>query len=251
MARASALFLIAALLTACGSGTTDDATELDPDTSGTSGGEDVATVEIPLRVTTPVPVPQPAVPREEMSEALQQLWTQVEETVGMRPPDGPTEATQEAVQAWADGPFSTWIQERRAAMSGALSTSEDVPEDPPHERAVASALMGYALEDFAADVRGSPVPSDIAHDPELLGIYVSSLREVLRPLAVEAVVSYAYCQRRLAGLGDESPWLPWRAYCVQRGREMIEVFELRPPGQQAAPVTAPPEDGPDDEDPTS
>jgi hypothetical protein len=248
MARAAFLLLTTALLTACGSTPSDPP---DRDTSGTSGGEDVATVEIPLRVTTPVPVPQPAVAREELSDALQQLWTQVEETVSMRPPDGPAEASQEAVQEWADGPFTTWIRERRRSMAGALSTSEDVPEDPPHERAVASALMGYALEDFAADVRGSPVPDDIARDPELLGIYIESLREVLRPLAIEAVVSYAYCQRRLAGLGDESPWLPWRAYCVQRGREMIEVFELQPHEQAPPPVTAPPEDAPDDEEPTS
>ena len=35
------------------------------------------------------------------------------------------------------------------------------------------------------------------HVEELLGIYVASLQEVLRPIATEAVVYYAYCQRRI------------------------------------------------------
>lgn len=111
-------------------------------------------------------------------------------------------------------------------MQSAVASSEAVPDEPPHERAMASALLGYAFEDFVADVWGSPLPADLAQDAELLEIYVTNLMEVLRPMAVEAVISYGYCQQRLAALGDESEWLPWRAYCVQRGREVIETYEL-------------------------
>lgn len=231
--------LFALLFAACGSQVVTERPGGDsvPATS-TAGGEADPEVDHPMRTTTPVPVPQPAVAREDLSDPLQRVWTGIEETVAIRPPDGPQEATPEAVQAWADGPFAEWIQRRREATAVVGTTSAHVPEEPVHERALAAALFGYALEDFAAAVRGSPVPAEITEDPELLSIYVQSLTEVLRPIATESVVNYAYCQQRLAPLGDDSEWLPWRAYCVQRGRDVIEVFELQPPG-----VSAPEEDG--------
>lgn len=220
----------AALLSvACGG-----AQATDTSTGATSSGGEEPVDDHPMRTTIPVPVPQTAVAREELSEPLQRFWTSIEETVAIRPPDGPVEATSEAVQAWADGPFAEWIARRREAMSEAVAISEEIGDAPPYERGIAAALLGYALEDFVFDVRGSPVPADIAEDAELLAIYVSSLQEALRPIAQEAVGSYAYCQQRFLPLGDDSEWLPWRAYCVQRGREMIEVFQLLPAQPEGA-----------------
>jgi len=231
-----ALPLAAVPLVACGGGgATPEAQEGGDVQPGAASAGGEAPVEHPIRTTTPVPVPQPAVAREEMSEPLQGVWTQIEETVALRPPDPPSEPTEEAVQAWSTGPFTRWLDQRREHMSRVIATSEGVEDTPRHERAVTAALMGYAMEDLAADVRGAPIPNDISADPELLQIYVDNLREVLRPIATEAVVYYAYCQRRLAAMGDESPWLPWRAYCVQRGREMIEVYALAPPEDGATP----------------
>ena len=107
-----------------------------------------------------MPVPQPAVAREEMSEPLQGVWTQIEETVAIRPPDPPEEATREAVQAWSEGPFTEWLDQRREHMRQVIQTSEGVEDSPPFERAVSAALMGYAMEDLAADVRGAPIPDE-------------------------------------------------------------------------------------------
>lgn len=224
-------FFVALLLTACGGGA---APTIEP-AQETAGGELESTVEHPLRTTTPIPVPAPAIPREALSEPLQALWSEVEETVAIRPPDGPSAATEEALTAWSEGPFAEWITARREALAEAVALSEAVPDEPVHERAVAAALLGYALEELVAGMRGAPVPSDIAEDTELLAIYVSSLQAVLRPLASDAVLSYAYCQQRLLPLGDESEWLPWRAYCVQRGREVIEIYELAPPAEHPRP----------------
>lgn len=227
-------------LFACGgsSASTSD----DVESRATSGGEDrAARPAPPIRTTIPVPVPQPAVAREELSGALQALWTHVEETVAIRPPDGPEAGTEEQVNEWAQGPFVEWIGDRRERMRAAIASSEDVPEDPAHSRAVAAGLLAYALEDFVAGVRGAPVPDSVARDPELLAAYVAGLDEQIGPLATEAVLHYAYCQRRFAALGDESEWLPWRAYCVQRGQEMIDVYGLSPPSEDEPPVEASPE----------
>ncbi|MEQ9077195.1 MAG: hypothetical protein RLP09_25270 [Sandaracinaceae bacterium] len=236
------VLVLALTASACGGAPpSSDASDISTSAGGESPPEEDATEPI-VRTTTPVPVPQPAVAREALSEAGQQLWTQIEEVVAMRPPEPPDDGTTEAVQAWADGPLADWLDERHDAMRRAAAVSEDIADEPVYERAVAAALIAYALEDFAADVRGAPVPEEIASDPELLEIYVEHLDAALRPIATESVVSYAYCQRRLAPLGDDSEWLPWRADCVQRGRELIEVYRLqerRDPTPEAAPESPP------------
>jgi hypothetical protein len=214
-----------AFLIGCGGGTAQQ----DQTQAQTSGGEEETPP--PMRTTTPVPVPQPAVPRERLSRTLQHLWTQIEETVAIRPPEPPAEASSEAVEAWAQGPFTQWIQQRRQAMQEAETTGRNIRENPTYERAVAAALLGFGLEDFVADARGAPVPDTIAHDPEQLRAYVDNLQSVLRPLALEAVAHYVSCRERLEPLGDDSEWLPWRAYCVQRGQDMIDTYQLTPPEQ--------------------
>ena len=216
------------LAAACSSSETETETET-AEPVATTGGETetVAPEEHPMRTTTPVPVPQPAVAREELSEPLQQTWTGIEEVVAIRPPDGPMDGTEDAIREWAAGPLMDWINTRREATRAVGEIARGVPDEPVYERAVGAALFGYALEEFAADIRSSPVPTSVAEDPELLAIYVDALHEALRPTVIESVTNYAVCQQRLASLGDESEWLPWRAYCVQRGQEIIETYELQ------------------------
>jgi len=181
-----------------------------------------------LRSTVPVPVPQPAVPREELSGELQAVWTQVEEEVARQRPDAPEENTIAAVQAWTDGPFRAWLEARRAGLEQTRDLLEAIPAEPRHERALGLALWAYAFEDLGAQVAGAPVAQRVAEDQELLDIYVASLNAATIPIGERAIELYADCQRRLAALGDESPWLPWRAYCVQRGQEVIGGYGLAP-----------------------
>jgi len=240
--------MLALLLVACGGA----AEPTDDEVSGeaTSGGEAEADAEAApepvMRATVPVPVPQPAVAREALSDPLQDLWTSIEETVAIRPPEPPEDTSVEAANAWAQGPFAEWMGERASSMRTTIELGEHVADTPPYERAVAAALLAYALEDFVADVRGAPVPASIATDPELLEVYVASMNDTVRPLALEAVTYYAFCTQRLTALGDESPWLPWRAYCTQRGQEMIELYELEPQAEASedeTAATAPPRRG--------
>ena len=76
----------------------------------------------------------------------------------------------------------------------------------------------------------------VARCPELIAIYVNSLRVVTRPMAEQSAPHYAYCQQHLVTLGDDSPWLPWRAYCVQRGREVVEVYRITLPDEATEPA---------------
>ncbi|MEZ4336191.1 MAG: hypothetical protein R3B82_06145 [Sandaracinaceae bacterium] len=225
---------LAALLVGCGGSTPPDEQTSTASTETTSGGEstdeatEAPTVADPvvLRSSHPVPVPAPAVPRAQLSSPLQAVWTAVEEQVAVTRPDGPEETTVQTVQEWADGPFRAWIDERRGAIDHTHDLLAEVAEAPPWERAVALALWAYAYEDFGAQIAGAPVPDEITRDDELLGIYVESLNAASIPLARRAMELYADCRERLATLGDDSEWLPWRAYCVQRGQEVIEGYRL-------------------------
>lgn len=236
------LLLLALLLTACGGRDAEPTDDAVTDEASTAGGEtdEPPAPEPVMRATVPVPVPQPAVAREQVSDPLQNLWTSVEETVAIRPPEPPADDSVEAADAWAQGPFAAWIGTRASSMRSTIELGEGVGDAPPYERAVAAALIAYALEDFVADVRGAPVPGSIATDPELLEVYVASMNDTVRPLAVEAVTYYAFCTQRLTALGDDSPWLPWRAYCTQRGQEMVELYELQPPDDEGAATDPPP-----------
>jgi len=213
--------LVVLLASACGSSAPETAEPVEP-APETAGGETAEPVV--LRTTTPVPVPQPAVAREELADALQQLWTRAEEIVAEGPPEPPTEGTTEALAAWADDPFLPWVNGRREAIEGAEPFVEAIGEDPV-QRSVAAALFGYMYEDTAAGIRGAPVPAEIASDPELLDVYVQTLDEQLHPFAQRALESYAYCATTLANLG-ETPWVGWASYCLERGRDVGTVFEL-------------------------
>lgn len=233
------LFACVALVGCGAPDTTDDGARADvygPRELATAGGEaepEITTTEqdagpVVLRSTIPVPVPQPAVPREALSEPLQAVWTQIEEQVANQRPDAPEDDTIEAVQAWTEGPFRAWVEARRRGLEETRSLLAEVPQEPPYERALALALWAYAFEDLGAQVAGAPVPGRVAEDQELLDIYVGSLNRATIPIGERAIELYADCQQRLSALGDDSEWLPWRAYCVQRGQEVIEGYGLTP-----------------------
>ena len=232
----------AALLLACG-----PSPEPAPSpfaSGGATSGDETEPVEEPEPVvmpsTTPVPVPQPAVAREQMGEDLQRVWMRTERAVEVSPPPPPTEATVEEVQAWAEGAFTDWMRERRAAVGEAEDDTSFLVSAEPYERGVTAALFGYMYEDTAASMRGAPVPAEIAADEELLDIYVETLSEALLPYAQTAAEAYATCAATFMELGDEA-WAEWAGYCANRAREIVEVYELEVQAPDQAP--GPAEDG--------
>jgi len=188
--------------------------------STTAGAEAPAPV---LRTTIPVPVPQPAIERRSLSAPLQTLWERVEIAVAVRPPEPPTEASTEAVETWARGPFTEWLLRRAQASQEAQEPSNDLESAPAVERGMAAGLLGYMQEDTCADVRGAPIPEAIATDADLLRVYDEALRAALLPYARVSVSAYRFCVAAFDEVQDPA-WSEWRAYCDERGREVAEVF---------------------------
>ena len=177
-----------------------------------------------------------------MSHELQQLWERVETAGAVRPPEPPADASTESVNAWAEGPFATWLGERAQASSDVQSALEPLAEAPAHERGVAAGLYGYLQEDTVADVRGAPIPDSISSDPELLEIYDRSMLEALVPYARVAVQAYRFCDAAFGETGEPA-WLEWAEYCRARATDVARTY-----GIDTAPGAASPADLEDPED---
>jgi len=179
-------------------------------------------------VVSPIPVPQPVYPREELSNELQELWRRVEEAVAVRPPEPPDGASAEIIEAWAEGAFRSWLLQRQAATDRALAATYALRTHPLFERGIGTALFGYMYEDMAGSIRGAPVPADIAADEELLEIYTDALTEHITPFAELSARAYYACLALFIKL-DDLQWSEWAYYCDQRGTEVVDTFELDPP----------------------
>lgn len=235
--------LLALVLAACG-GAAPSAAPPSVEPAAESAGGEAPAEPMVLRTTTPIPVPQPAIPREDLHEALQGIWTATEEAVSQRPPEPPAATNEALLETWAAESFAPWVNARRTRIQE-MEPAVAILGDDPVALSVAAALFGYAYEDTAAGIRGAPVPEAIAADAELLEIYVATLDEALRPFAQRALESYAYCAITLARLAQTpvspgpsagpandvsemqgTPWISWAAYCLDRGRDVADVFEL-------------------------
>jgi len=187
-------------------------------------------------VVSPIPVPQPAYPREQLSDDLQELWSRVEEAVAVRPPEPPDGASQEVIEHWAQGAFHDWLLRRQAATDRALAATHALSTHPLFERGVGTALFGYMYEDMAGSIRGAPVPDKIAKDKELLEIYTHALTEHLTPFAELSARAYYACLALFLKL-DDPQWAQWAYYCDQHGSEVVHTFGLQPPGPSSPSTT--------------
>ncbi len=179
-------------------------------------------------IVSPIPVPQPVYPREELSSGLQELWSRVEEAVAVRPPEPPSDASQETIEEWAEGSFREWLLRRVEATDRALAATHALRTHPLFERGIGTALFGYMYEDMAGSIRGAPVPENIARDKELLEIYTGALTEHLTPFAELSARAYYGCLALFLKLNDPQ-WGEWAHYCDQRGAEVVDTFDLEPP----------------------
>ena len=186
---------------------------------------------------TPLPVPQPAIARQQMSVELQRLWLRVEQAVEVRPPAPPSGGDNAAIKQWAQGPFTQWILARKSATDSALEATYALRVRPRHEKGIGSGLFGYMYEDMINGVRGAPVPDHIAADPGLLKIYTDTLHLYLDEYARLSARAYYVCVATFEKLG-ELRWANWAHYCNERGKDVSRTYGLLPGDQVPAPPMA-------------
>ncbi|QQR91350.1 MAG: hypothetical protein IPJ88_06395 [Myxococcales bacterium] len=225
------LFFLLITLSACSSNESDTVSSTAPQTTGHEETESSPSTAVRvIRTTVPIPVPQPAVAREELTEMLQIAWTMVEKAIAIRPPEPPQDTSQDSVKQWAQGPFTDWFEQRKVAVSLAVAALDEVAEAASDkaakqeerimiEGAVAAALAGYLFEDTLGGLSGAPIPSEVASDEELLQVYGSTLNNMIRPYAMQAAGSYVFCVQSFAKIAA-ADWSDWAGYCTQRAMKL-------------------------------
>jgi hypothetical protein len=116
-------------------------------------------------------------------------------------------------------------------------------------RTGAAGLIGHMHEVLADELLRTPVPREVAGDPELMALYLSTLYEKAGPYLERAQASYAACADNADSVGAETT--DWGEYCKARRRVLDErlkalrsarpaatansVPTLRPPGAWESP----------------
>jgi len=237
------LLLSSLIVVGCGGSSTassDGAGSSSNDT--TSGGE--AEQPRTLYTTTPVPVPQPAVARDRLSQPVQATWLEIEQAIAQRPPEPPSASDGDALTVWYRDAFGPWLTGRLDARTRAEGHAAELEGAAPFERGVAAGLVGYFQEQTMFEVRGAPIPDSIAGDAELLAVYTRSLDEALAPMALRAVEAFRFCMGAFDELGEGlAPWQEWRDWCQDRGEEIVRVYshQAEPADEPEADVAASPQ----------
>lgn len=98
------------------------------------------------------------------------------------------------VNAWAQGPFVKWIEQKGKALKAAEEAYGKVRElKAPMWDIAAAARVGVMYRTFVDDFRDAPVPDEIKRDPELMDIYLGSLDEKSQPWVVKATGAFEFC----------------------------------------------------------
>jgi len=229
-----ALLLPLALVSiGCGSSAPPAESTATSNEQATSGGE-TEIAPVVLYDTTPVPVPQTAVPRAQLVQAVQDEWLEVERGIAQRPPLPPQDSTETSLMAWYGGPYRDWLMARVETANRANEAINSADSLALHERGVGAGLMGYFYEQTAAEARSAPIPPSIQGDVELLEIYRESMDETLAPLALRSVEAYRFCvaafdEMNEADAANAQGWGEWRAWCEDRGVEVLTLYGPRTP----------------------
>jgi hypothetical protein len=115
-----------------------------------------------------------------------------------KPPPYAGPRTQEAVGKFVATKVKDWIQKRRGLVDDAEREFRKVlelqPVPPPLWVVASAAEVGDMLASFAAEVEKVPVPDVVRKDPELHGVFRSSLAAALEPQRERAKQAFRVCQ---------------------------------------------------------
>lgn len=213
VSRLLTLAVLLCSLAGCGGGAPE---------GGAGGGDSAGGESSAASVSGPaLPVPDSAVLRSTMTQALQDAWTLVEITAAQ---PGPADAGETD----ADDRIAAWFVNRESVVQQTAALVSVLDAAPIYERAIGAALMGYLLEDISADALDMPVPGGSVTDPELAEANRDARDEQLRTYREGAVSSYFVCVEALDSLADPA-WAAWREFCVVRAEENDE-FNSMPTG---------------------
>jgi tetratricopeptide (TPR) repeat protein len=103
-------------------------------------------------------------------------------------------ATLSEVTRWSEGELAPWLVQKQALLREAEAAYGEVaPLAIPRWQIAAASRVGDMFMSVVAQVLESPVPDEIARDPDLLDLYDDTLVRVVEPLEQVATQRYEFC----------------------------------------------------------
>lgn len=110
----------------------------------------------------------------------------------------------ERVNAWAQGEFVRWMQQKTAALTAATNeynkiAAVRVPVEGGIElisapwQIAGAARIGQMYRSFVDLFRSAPIPAEIENDYELYAVYTGRLDELSQPLLDQAIDKFKFC----------------------------------------------------------
>lgn len=172
---------------------------------------------------TVIAVPVTGTPRAQLRNDVQELMARIEDVAAIRPPNPAATMTQAQIDAYVQGPFIAWVEQRVRATQDASRYAASLTNLGPVERGFAAALIAYAYEDMATSVRGMPLPPVLTRDPELMRLFQETIDRALLPIAEYAATGYDGCVRVFTDARAPG-WEEWPSFCQTRLDDLREVF---------------------------
>lgn len=159
-------------------------------------------------------LPEPDVPRSELSERMRFAWLLAQESFELDAPRPPVHATTAKVQQWADTELEAWLEKKNERVEAARAELDAAAEEAHRQRIMAGALVGLMYEDVARVLLQVPVPSELQREePEIAKIFREIVRFQAKPYIEHAKRAYYACARNAR---RPESMRHWSHFCSER-----------------------------------
>jgi hypothetical protein len=148
------------------------------------------------------------------------------EALELPPPAVPTDRAGQALSAWSEGEFKSWLTDKQERADAARTELDRAALQNHRQRIVAGALVGLIFEDIARTLLTVPTPSELDTEPEISAAFHELLLKQAEPYLMQARLAYAACAGNAQGMSSLGHWVD---FCSAR--------------RQALPATEAPGDG--------
>ncbi|MFW6050559.1 MAG: hypothetical protein ACODAU_05265 [Myxococcota bacterium] len=158
-------------------------------------------------------LPEPDVPREDMTRRMRFAWLLAEQSFELPDPPPPPSPTMAQLQRWSDTHLEPWLARKSDLVEAARNELDVAAEQSHRQRIVAGALVGLMYEDVLRVLDGVPVPRELEDDPEIREVYREVVEFQAAPYLHHARNAYRACS---ANAVRPRGMRHWSAFCAAR-----------------------------------
>jgi len=169
-------------------------------------------------------LPDPDVPRADLSRTMRFGWTLAAESFLVPPPAPPDQRSARNLQRWSEEVLSPWLRRKSHTVEAARRELDRAAEESRRQRIMGGAIVGLMYEDVARVLRGIPPPAELDDEPEIREIYRDILKSQARPFLEHARRAYSACAQNAV---QPRSMRHWSRFCAGR-EEALPAPEATP-----------------------